>query len=112
MKIFLIAILITGLISCGKQTADNSPVDCGGPPKSYSSDLRSILQMRCNDDSGCHGSGSKNGPGELLTFQQVFSARSAIRSAIVSGRMPLNGELTATLKNAILCWIDSGAPDN
>jgi len=106
------AILILGLISCSKRNADHSAVECSGTPKSYSSDLRFILRISCNDDSGCHGSGSNNGPGELLTFQQVFSARSAIRSAIVSGRMPLNGELTATQKNAILCWIDSGAPDN
>jgi len=26
--------------------------------------------------------------------------------------MPLNATLTATQKNAILCWIDNGAPNN
>lgn len=112
MRILLISILIIVLISCSKSTtADPTPV-CSGPAKTYSADVSNLLRTSCNDDSGSHGSGSSNGPGELISFQKVFNARSVIGSAISSGRMPLNGNLTAEQKNAILCWIDNGSPDN
>ena len=112
MRTLLIIIIIVGLCSCSKQYTGNQVVDCSGPAKSYVSDISTVMQTTCNDDSGCHGSGSNNGPGSLVTYQQVFVARSAIRTAVASGVMPLNGKLTATQKNAILCWIDNGAPDN
>ena len=112
MRILYILIIIIGLISCSKQTTDRPAVDCSGPAKTYSLDVSNVLRTSCNDDSGCHGSGSKNGPGELLNFQQVFSARTAIRSAISSGQMPLNARLTTQQKNAILCWINNGSPNN
>jgi hypothetical protein len=31
---------------------------------------------------------------------------------IVSGTMPQNATLTPAQKNSIICWIDSGAPNN
>jgi hypothetical protein len=74
--------------------------------------VNAIIQTSCATGSGCHGSGSLNGPGPLLSYLQVFNARSAIRSAVSSGRMPPNGALSATQKNSIICWIDSGAPNN
>jgi len=48
----------------------------------------------------------------LLTYTQVFNARSSIRSAVSSGSMPPNGGLSVTQKNSIIFWIDSGAPNN
>ncbi|MGZ3922520.1 MAG: hypothetical protein ACXVBJ_02045 [Flavisolibacter sp.] len=112
MRILYIPILIIALASCSKAATENSAIDCSGPAKTYSLDVSNVLRTSCNDDSGCHGSGSKNGPGELLNFQQVFNARTAIRSAIRSGQMPLNGKLTTEQKNAILCWINNGSPNN
>lgn len=111
MRIFLIAVLIAGLCSC-KQEKENSSVDCSGPAKSFTTDVQPILQHSCNDDAGCHGSGSNNGPGALLNYSQVFNGRISIRSAVASGVMPQNGSLTAIEKNAILCWIDNGAANN
>lgn len=112
MKFFLMAILIVGLSSCSKQENQNANIDCSGPAKSFATDVKPVLQSTCNDDSGCHGAGSINGPGPLLNYSQVFNARLSIRSAVASGAMPLNGTLTAAEKNAILCWIDSGASNN
>ena len=63
-------------------------------------------------DSDCHGTGSHSGPGELLTWPEIFNARLAMRSSIVSGAMPKEGSLTAAEKNTILCWIDNGAANN
>jgi hypothetical protein len=112
MKKFLTAVLFVGVCSCSKQEKQDITIDCSGPAKSFAIDVQPVIQSTCNDDSGCHGTGSTNGPGPLLNYSRVFNARSSIRSAVVSGRMPLNSSLTAEQKNAILCWIDSGAPNN
>jgi hypothetical protein len=112
MKILLIPILTIGIFSCTKGVGENTAVDCSGPARSYLNDVSPILQSTCNDDSGCHGQGSSNGPGPLLNYSQAFDGRIAIRSAVASGRMPQNATLTTVQKNAILCWIDNGAPNN
>src|SRR4030095_8400120 len=102
------------LFSCSKSSGDatTNSIDCTGVAKSFSSDVNPIIQSTCTTNSGCHGSGSRNGPGELLTYSQVLGARSTIRSAVLSGLMPQNGSLTSSQKQAIACWIDSGAPNN
>jgi len=87
-------------------------VDCSGPAKSFVTDASPVFQTSCAANPGCHATGSNNGPGPLLTYSQIFNARADIRSAVASGHMPLNATLTATEKNAILCWIDNGAPNN
>ena len=86
--------------------------DCSGSAKSFANDVSPVFQTSCAIDSGCHAAGSGNGPGPLLNYSQIFNARADIRSAVASGHMPLNATLTASQKNAILCWIDNGAPNN
>jgi hypothetical protein len=86
--------------------------DCSGPAKSFVTDVNPVFQTSCAINSGCHATGSGNGPGPLLSYSQIFNARSGIRPAVASGHMPQNSTLTATQKNAILCWIDNGAPNN
>ena len=63
-------------------------------------------------NSGCHGTGSHEGPGALTSYAAVYSARGTIRSEVISGGMPENTTLTNTQKNAIVCWIDAGASNN
>lgn len=113
---------ITGIVmiivaSCSKGGNGNnggvmeSPVDCSGAAKSFTTDVNPIIQASCTN-AGCHNSGSNNGPGPLLTYQQIFNARISIRSAVASGFMPQNSKLSDAQKNAILCWIDNGAANN
>jgi hypothetical protein len=111
-KALVIATTLGLLYACKKAVDTTSTVDCTGAAKSFSSDVNPIIQASCATNSGCHGSGSNNGPGELLTYSEIFNARSAIRSAVLSGAMPQNGGLTTTEKNAIICWIDNGASNN
>src|SRR5437867_8206444 len=99
------------VFACSKN-ADTFSADCSGTAKSFSSDVDPIIQSSCATNSGCHGSGSNNGPGTLLTYADIYNARTAIRFAIVSGEMPQNGSLTTAQKNAIICWIDNGAQNN
>ena len=109
------ALIISTVLSfssaCKKKGVDFIP-DCNGAPKSFLTDVRPIILTSSSNNSGCHGAGSNNGVGELLTYSKIFNDRSKIRSSVASGDMPLNGSLTSEEKNAILCWIDGGAPDN
>ena len=102
------------LFACSKTGNDSTlnSIDCSGITKSFSTDVNPIIQTTCATNSGCHGSGSRNGPGELLSYSQIFNARSTIRSAVLSGLMPQNGSLTSSQKQSIICWIDNGAANN
>lgn len=112
INIFCVTIILLVFFNACKKNPDISPVDCSGPAKLFAIDVNPVIQASCAINSGCHAAGSNNGPGPLLNYSQVFNARSDIRSAVASGHMPLNGTLTATERNAILCWIDSGAINN
>lgn len=98
------------LLACGKGTVNYNP-DCS-TAKSYATDVNPIIQSYCAINSGCHASGSSQGPGALTTYSQVYNARTSIRTAVANGSMPQNSSLSSTQKNAILCWIDSGAANN
>ena len=108
---FIISTVLSISSACKKKGVDYIP-DCNGAPKSFSTDVNPIIRASCTTNSGCHGAGSNNGVGELLTYSKIFNVRSDIRSAVASGDMPLNGSLTSTEKNEILCWIEGGAPNN
>ena len=105
--------LLAFFISCSKSGSDDStPANaCDGVAKTFSGNVNPIVQTFCNQ-AGCHNTGSVNGPGPLTNYTQVFSARSAIRAAVQSGIMPKNATLSTTQKNTIICWIDSGAPND
>ncbi|MBC7830172.1 MAG: hypothetical protein H7122_20685 [Chitinophagaceae bacterium] len=112
-KALTIITILFIMIACSKTTADSSGLpDCSVVARSFAADVNPIIQSSCATNSGCHGSGSNNGPGELIRHSQIFSARSAIRAAVISGRMPKNGSLTTAQKNSISCWIDNAAPNN
>ncbi len=101
------------IISCSKDNGGGTTtVDCSTVTnKAFAADVNPILQATCNI-AGCHAAGSFNGPGALTDYTQIFNARVVIRSAVAAGRMPQGSSLTAGQKNSILCWIDSGAPNN
>lgn len=113
IKRALIVVTVIGLLqSCKKNDVGNNSVDCGGTTKSFTANIKPIVQTSCAFDSDCHGSGSTSGPGALLTYMEIFNARSVIRSAVISGEMPKAATLTSAERNAIACWIDNGAQDN
>ena len=103
-------VLLIILNACTKKPEFTA--DCSGLAKSFATDVSPVFQTSCAINSSCHATGSGNGPGPLLSYSQIFNARTDIRSAVASGHMPLNATLTTTQINAILCWIDNGAPNN
>jgi hypothetical protein len=105
MKNFLLLILLGFLVLSGCKK-DNTSIDsytpsCSGAAKSYKTDVAPIIESEC---SGCHQNYS--------TYSQVSASQNSIRSAVVSGQMPQGSSLTNAQKDAIACWIDSGAANN
>jgi hypothetical protein len=96
--------------ACSKKSSspDNA---CDNVSKNFTTDVNTLIQTYCNQ-AACHDNNSLNGPGPLTNYQEVFNARVAIRGQIQAGLMPQNTVLTAAQKNTIICWIDSGAPNN
>jgi hypothetical protein len=115
MKQVLLASFIGILIisaSCSKNgTGSSGSIECSTVSKSFVADVDPIIQGRCNLAS-CHGAGSTNGPGPLTNYNEVFNARTRIRAAVNAGLMPQGSTLSASQKNSLICWIDSGAPNN
>jgi PBP1b-binding outer membrane lipoprotein LpoB len=106
----LIASCILFVNSCSKK--DTAPdTTCDNVPKNFTADVNPLIQTYCNQ-AACHDANSINGPGPLTSYTEVFAARVAIRGAVQAGLMPQNTVLTTAQKNIIICWIDSGAPNN
>lgn len=100
-------LLFVMMLSCVDHDL-GSTVECSGTGVTFA-EANSVIQTSCATNSGCHGSGSNNGPGELLTYSQIYSARTSIRSAVANGSMPRNSTLSSDEKNTIICWIENGA---
>lgn len=107
MKRFIPLLLL--FAACSKENNGSSP-DCS-TPKTFSAHASPVIQATCAISS-CHNTGSTSGPGPLTSYAEIFASRSAIRAAVAAGTMPRSGSLTTDQRNAILCWIDGGAPNN
>ncbi len=89
---------------------NNAP--CTNVAAAYAANVAPIIQTKCAIGSECHGAGSTNGVGPLLTYDHAKSAAASIKAAVVAKTMPKTGSLTEAQISAILCWVDSGAPNN
>jgi hypothetical protein len=89
------------------------------PAVTFHKDVEPILQNRCQE---CHRPGEA-GPMSLLTYQQVRPWAKAIKSALLTGKMPpwqadpRYGKFSNDLslapgeKETLLAWVDGGAPE-
>jgi len=125
MKKGILVILASFLLiaSCSKGGSDSgggdstgggggSTVNCTGVASAFAANVNPIIQSTCATDATCHGAGSVNGPGPLLTYTQISNASVTIKTAVANGTMPKTGSLTTAQKNSIICWINSGTPNN
>ena len=125
MKKGILVILASFLLiaSCSKGGSDSgggdstgggggSTVNCTGVASAFAANVNPIIQSTCATDATCHGAGSANGPGPLLTYTQISGASVTIKTAVSSGTMPKTGTLTTAQKNSMICWINSGSPNN
>lgn len=110
--IAILFLWIAGIASCSKSAPADTTTACDGVTnKAFATDVDPIIQAFCNQ-AACHSTGSTNGPGQLTNYTEIFNARVNIRSQVQSGMMPQNTTLSTAQKNTIICWIDSGAPNN
>jgi hypothetical protein len=120
ITILILALFITGfIIGCSKDSGqqENSPPPppvniCKDVNAKFAADILPLIQTKCATSSGCHADGSINGPGALTNFNQIKNAASNIKTAVVSGRMPLGGSLSSGQIRQISCWVDNGVLDN
>lgn len=122
-KNLILITLCVSILSCSKDdttnnnnnnnnnNGNNNTLNCASVPKTFAADVKAIIANNCTAAS-CHNSGSGNGPGALVTYAQIASAKVSLRSAVANGSMPKGGTLTTAQKNSILCWVDDGAKDN
>lgn len=116
-KILAFMIFSNILFACSKNPGTNNGgsggmVNCSGPAKSFAAEVNPIIQASCATNASCHGANSTTGPGPLLNYSQINAVKTIIRSEVSSGHMPPGGGLTDNQRNAIICWIDNGAPNN
>ncbi|MEN9598599.1 MAG: hypothetical protein RL596_910 [Bacteroidota bacterium] len=119
MKKVIILSVIVGLmtiIACSKSSTNtnnntSATVDCNTIDSRFSAVVLPIIQNNCSGGS-CHSTGTANGPGPLTNFTQIKAAAASIKTSVESGSMPKNGVLTTAQKNAISCWVSSGAQNN
>lgn len=96
----------------GSGTVITGNLDCNTVSnKLFAADVNPIIQSTCNR-SGCHAAGSTNALGALTTYTEIYNARVKIRSVMSLGTMPPGGALSYAQRSYIICWIDSGAPNN
>ena len=109
----VVSFILLVTLSCNKDTGGGTTtVDCSTVTnKAFAADVNPIIQGTCNI-SGCHAAGSFNGPGALTNYAQISAAGSSIKTAVSSGRMPQGSSLSIAQKNAIICWVNSGTPNN
>lgn len=117
--IYPISLLVAGILfstGCSKDNGGSgggsTSVDCSTVTnKAFAADVNPIIQSSCAI-SGCHAAGSTNSGGPFTSYSQIAAKSSQIRAAVNSGRMPQGSSLSTAQKNSIICWIDSGSPNN
>ncbi len=101
MKKLIFVLVCTAMISSCKKSSTSFTPTCTGTAKSFTTDVLPVMLSKC---TSCHSSYS--------TYSGVSGAKSSIRSYIIDGSMPKGGSMTDAEKNAVICWIDNGAPNN
>jgi uncharacterized membrane protein len=107
------------MVGCSKDSG-NTAGGGGGTPavcdavtnKKFAADVSPLMVTKCSFNSGCHGTGSTNRGGVLLTHAQISAKAATIKSQINTGLMPQSGRITTAEKNTIICWVDNGALNN
>lgn len=107
-NLLAIALGLLLLPSCTKTFTE----DCSGSAKSFAVDVLPLVQSSCATSSGCHATGSNEGPGALTNYGQISGSKSSVKSSVSNGKMPPGGGLSDAQKSAIICWVNQGGLNN
>ena len=111
--ISVVVILVTTTVfvqSCNTEPEAIS-VSCSGTSITYT-EANTLIQSYCSTKSGCHGTNSHEGPGELLTYAQIYAARASVKSSIQNQTMPEGMAMSTDDRATVICWIENGAANN
>lgn len=72
----------------------------------YRGDARPIFRKKC---AACHN--GNNALPNLLVYETAYSLRQEIKERVQTNEMPHIGRLSASEKDRIILWIDSGAKE-
>ncbi len=113
VSIFIISITFL-LNACSKGGGGTQPpIDpCAGLSAKFNADVQPIINTTCANSVSCHGAGSQNAGGALTDYSKISAKSAQIKFQVENGLMPKNSSLTADQKNKIICWINSGSPNN
>jgi uncharacterized membrane protein len=113
------SILAVTVLSCSKSSSNSGggsgTLDCSTINAKFNADVFPIISTKCAINSGCHAAGSTTSGGPFTNYSQVSAKSSNIKTQVSSGNMPQAGSgitLTTDEKNKIICWVNSGAPNN
>lgn len=123
MKYLFLSVIVTTVLifsACSKNSSGGSgggggivgTVSCTGVTATFAANALPAIQATCQLGSNCHSSGSTNSGGPFTTYAQIFAKKSNIKAQLEAGSMPQSGSISLAQKQAIICWIDSGAPNN
>ncbi len=118
MKKIIALLLFVGVLlffaeGCGKCDCIESTDPCAGLSYKFAMDVQPIINTRCATSPGCHSTGSVNRGGPLTNYTEIFNKRVEIKIQVSSNSMPFPPDtLSSDSKNKIICWINSGAPEN
>lgn len=96
---------ITAMDATGCEVSQRIHVPSG---VTFAAQVSPIVEANCSI-TGCHN-GTQ--PPDFRSFQTLREFASLIRVQVVTRTMPVDGSLTQSEINTILCWIDDGAPAN
>lgn len=113
--VLLFALTLLSKCSGKKDSVNSNPpgggTDCSTIQAKFAANVYPIIQASCQG-SGCHNNTDKANGHAWTTYAEIAANASAINAAVQSGAMPKTGSLTATQKNIINCWVNSGAQNN
>lgn len=106
-----IAIASTGCYYDKEELLYPGGTNCVGSANKFSN-VNPIIQSKCAFSSSCHAVGTSNSGGPLTSYDLIKAKASQIKLQVQTGLMPQTGSLTATELQSIVCWVESGAPNN
>jgi hypothetical protein len=118
LSVLTVIIIMVTVAACSKSDSDTTgggsggtTLNCSTIDSRFSAVVFPIIQNSCGA-VGCHNAGSSSGPGALTNYTQIKAVAASIKTSVESGSMPKGGTLTTAQKNAISCWVSSGAQNN
>lgn len=103
------SLVLGAACSSGASCPTDLPTCPDGGAPSWTNDVQPIVQAQC---ASCHSPGGVEPAQPLVTYGDVYARRGPVLDQVYACLMPQTGSLSATDRNALLTWLECGAPNN